>query len=436
MKQFIYKGFFFTLLAAGIAGCGKDFANPGATPVNSALTTSTGLTGVSVGLQKQYSVGRQSSLYNLVTANGFTSFELSLRNEGNVDEFNLSKGGINVDGNNNIVGNLWTNSLKIIFDANNVINNAPNLGDKGYASGLIAYASIYKAMAYGNLSMFWEQIPADIGTNVSFITRSQGIDIAIKTIDDALSAVAANAISAQFLTNLPTGMEIPNTLQALKARYLLFKGDYPGALAAANLVNLNVKSVMSFDAVSPNPIFNVSTATNNVFQVIDSTFGLSETLRPEMSDGRVNFFMSLNTTIAPRWRIKGFGAELATAWPVYVPGEMTLIKAEAYARAAGGGSLPDAIVELNRVRTKKPADDPFGIGADIGPYAGAITQSAILTEIYRQRAIELYMQGFKMEDMRRFERSNVPNEEKRRNFFPYPFRERDNNPNTPSDPAF
>lgn len=435
MKHKIIKGFLLTSLVLSLAGCGKNFDNPGATPVDNALTSSTGLTGIAVGVQKQYSVGRQSALYNLVTANGFTTFELSLRNEGNVDEFNLSKGGVNVDGNNGVLGNLWSSSLKVIFDANNVINNAPNLGDKNYASGLIAYASIFKAMALGNLSMFWEQVPGSIGTNVSFISRAEGFAQAIATIDAALAAIAANPISNQFLTNIPAGIEIPNTLQALKARYSLFAGNYPAALTAANAVNLASKSTMNFDAVSPNPIFNVATATNNVFQVIDSTFGLPEALRPDMSDGRVAFYMSLNTTIAPRWRIKGFGAELATPWAIYVPGEMTLIKAEAHARA-GAGSLPDAIVELNKILTKTSATDPFGIGANQGPYAGAVTQEAVLTEIYRQRALELYMQGFKLEDMRRFNRSNEPNVEKKRNFFPYPFRERDNNPNTPSDPNF
>ncbi len=433
MKKNINKGFLVASLVVVLAGCSKNFTDPGTTPFDDALSNSTGLTGVAIGLQKQYSVGRQSSLYNLVTANGFSSFELSLRNEGNVDEFNLSKGGVNLDGNNNVIGNLWTNSLKIIFDADNVITNADKLGDKGYAAGLIGYATIFKAMALGNLSMFWEQIPASIGENAGFIGRGEGFTKAVQAIDNALAAIAANPISNQFLTNLPAGMEIPNTLQALKARYSLFKEDYPTALTAANAVDLTRRSTMNFDAVSPNPIFNVATATNNVFQVIDSTFGLPIPLRPEMSDGRVEFYMSLEPAIAPRWRIDGFGDSLGRPWPIYVPGEIMLIKAEVYAR---GDEFPNAIVELNRVRTKTAAEDPFGIGADIAPYAGAISRDALLTEIYRQRAIELYMQGFRLEDMRRFNRPGEPNVEKRRNFFPYPFRERDNNPNTPADPAF
>lgn len=435
MKQSKYIIFLF---ATGLAlsSCKKNFTNPGETLRNDALSTSVGLTGVAVGVQKQFSVNRTSPLYNVVTANGFSTFELRLQNAGNTDEFNLSVGGINVDGNNGVLGNLWAQNLKVIFDANNVINNAANLGDQAYASGLIAYASIFKALSYGNLSMYWEQIPDTIGLNVGFNERTLGFQKAISSINYGLSAIAANPMSAAFLSNLPAGMEIPNTLQALKARYLLFSGDYDGALAAANLVDLSKKSTMNFDAVSPNPIFNVATATNNVFQVLDSTFGLPETLAPVPTDKRITFYMSINETVAPRWRIKGFGAAQDTPWPIYLPGEITLIKAECYMRKTGGASVPDAVVALNQILTKEPADDVFGIGADLPPYAGAITETALLTEIYRQRCIELYMQGFKMEDMRRFERSNDPNVEKKRNFFPYPFRERDNNSNTPADPAF
>jgi hypothetical protein len=247
--------------------------------------------------------------------------------------------------------------------------------------------------------------------------------------------MTADPVSAQFLTNLPTGIELANTLQALKARYLLFSGDYVGALAAANAVDLAVKSTMNFDAVTPNPIFTVSTSTNNVFQVLDSTFGLPPALAPDAGDQRIPFYMTVNPTIAPRWRINGFASSLSSSWPIYLPSEMTLIKAECYARQAPP-NLVNAIIELNKIRTKTAGTDPFGLGANTAVYAGAVNQTAILTEIYRQRCIELYMQGFKLEDSRRFERPMTPNVEKRRNFFPYPFRERDNNPNTPADPAF
>jgi hypothetical protein len=435
MKRLYKLSFLILASTALFVGCKKDYDNPNDATQEQTLSSPVGLTGVAVGLQKAYSNGRAGSLYNLICANGFSSFELSNRNTGNVDETNLFNGGIAVDGNNSVLGNLWASNLKVIYDANNVINNAANLGDKSYASGLIAYATIFKALAYGGLAEFWEQVPDTVGVGLqpTFMNRTAAYSKAIAAIDKAQATIAANAISADFLSRIPAGIEIPNTLNALEARYQLFNGNYPAALAAANSVSLTVRSEMRFDAITPNPIFNVSTATNNVFQVKDTTFGLPTALRPVAADKRIGFYMVLNTAAAPRWRINGFGAALTTAWPLYLPGEITLIKSECLARA---NNLSGAVVELDKILTKKAAGDVYGIGADLTAYSGANTQSAILEEIYRNRCIELYMQGWKMEDMRRFGRSNTPNAEKNRNFYPYPFRERDNNPNTPQDPSF
>ncbi|MEO8765175.1 MAG: RagB/SusD family nutrient uptake outer membrane protein, partial [Ginsengibacter sp.] len=318
------------------------------------------------------------------------------------------------------------------FDADRIIDASSALPDQAYASGLIGYVSIYKALSLGSLAMFWDKVPDTVGTNVTFSDRNTGYTKAIAVIDRALSIIQATPISASFTGNIPAGTDIVNTLNALKARYALYSGNYDAALAAANLVDLTKKSTMNFDAVSINPVYETATSTNNVFQPVDSTFGLPEDQRPSLTDKRVQFYTTINSTVAPRFRVGGFGLAAATPWPYYLPGEITLIKAEAYARQASP-DLGNAVIALNNVITKKPADDPFGIGADEPVYAGPTTQEGILDEIYRQRCIELFMSGLKLEDMRRFAR---PLTERKRNFFPYPFRERDNNPNTPPDPAF
>ncbi|GAO43642.1 RagB/SusD family nutrient uptake outer membrane protein [Flavihumibacter petaseus] len=430
--------FAFLVVATSVMpGCKKDFSNPNAAPEDEVFTSARGMTAVGVGLQRKYSYSRAGDVYNIVTANGFTTNELLLMNAGNTAEAQLSVGGTAVDPTNTILANIWANGSKIILDANRIITAAPTITDPNYVSALTGYATIFKAQALGSLAMFWEKVPDTSGIlQVTFSDRMLGYQRAIASIDKALALIAADSISANFALNIPPGTNIKQTLLALKARYAVFSGDWDNALAAANAVDLTVKSTMNFDGASPNPIFETATATNNVYQVIDSTFGLPEGLRPENSDKRVQFYTLLNTQLSPdkpvppRFRINGFGVATATSYPYYVPGEMTLIKAEVYARK---NQLPDAIAEINKIRTKKAADDPFGIGADESPYAGAVTQDAVLTEIYRQRCIELYMQGFKLEDSRRFDR---PIAEKKRNFFPYPFAERDNNSNTPPDPLF
>ena len=419
----------FLLGVISLAGCKKDFVNPNAPTTDQVFSSARGLVGVNIGNQRTYALGGASVVYGTTTANAFTTNEVILMNSGNTAEFQFSKGGASVDATNTILASIWTNANKVIYDANSVITAAANLNDKAYASGLIAHASILKALALGNLSMLWEKVPAGIGANVSFVERMTGYSNAIATIDNALATISANAISATYSSDAVSGIDYVNTLYALKARYLLFSGKNAEALAAANLVDLTKKSTFNYDAVSTNPIFTVATATNNVYQPIDSTLGLPTALAPTAGDGRIAFYTAINATVAPRFRINGFWNATTAAIPVYLPSEITLIKAEAYARTS---DLTSALTELNKVITKTAAADPFKIGAGLAA-STASTSDAILTEIYKNRCIELYMSGLKLEDTRRFARANT---EKKRNFFPYPFKERDGNINTPADPTF
>jgi hypothetical protein len=434
MKKKIIKILLYGLSALVLLfqeSCKKDYLNPNAAPDQLAFSSAQGMTGVAVGLQRVYTAGRASSLYNRVTINGLLTNEMTVLNQGNTGEYQLQLGSLpSVDGTNTLLGGLWTTSNKIIYDAERVIAAAQTLGDKNYASGLIAYASIFEALALGDLSEFWEKVPATVGTNVTFIDRSQGYAKAITIINNALTAISTNAISPTFLLNIPTGIDISNTLHALKARFSMASGNYATALSEANLASLTIKSQFNFSSVNLNPIYETHTSTNNVCGAINqTTLGLPAGLQPDPNDQRLSFY----TTGAYASKIKGF-APLATptnSWPVYLPGEMTLIKAEAYARQATP-DLVNALIELNKIQTKTPASDPYGVGANLPAYA-PLTQAQILDEIYKHRCIELYMSGLKIEDMRRFGR---PNSERKRNLLPYPFLERDNNPNTPPDPAF
>ena len=106
-----------------------------------------------------------------------------------------------------------------------------------------------------------------------------------------------------------------------------------------------------------------------------------------------------------------------------------LIKAECYAQT---NDLANGYLQLNNVLTKTPAADLFGVGAAL-PAAAVVSQSDLLSQIYQNRCIELYMSGLKLADEKRF---NRPTTERKRSYFPYPFVERNANPNTPADPAF
>ena len=75
------------------AGCKKDFSDPNRATQEQVFSSPKGLTGAAVGLQRVYTLGRGSTLYNLVTINGLTTNELIVVNPGNTAEVQLAAGG-------------------------------------------------------------------------------------------------------------------------------------------------------------------------------------------------------------------------------------------------------------------------------------------------------------------------------------------------------
>lgn len=436
-----------------LSSCKKDFPIITGATTDQTFSNPRAVTAVVTGLQRTYS---RSVLLSMCDANSLVTNETFLVNVGNLSEAQLTAGGASVDNSNALLGNFWATANKVIYDANNAINAAsgnkfaapPALGGNGYASGVLAYATVYKALALGTLSQFWEKVPDTVGvgigtaTGATFSARNIGFTKAIAAIDNALAAIAANPISSVFDDDLPVGLKrtvttetpgvnLVNILYALKARYSLFIGDYNGALAAMGNVNLAKALAFNYEAANPNPVFQSFTSTNNVIQPLDSTLGLPPSIAPSLIDARVGQYTTISAS--PRFRFNGFWNGSTKTIPIYTPDEMRLIRAECLLRQA----VPDPVTAqsiLDGILKQAPAADVFGIAANIpAGYVGLSDVNSLLTEVYRNRCIELYFSGLKLEDMRRF---NRPVAEMKRKFFPYPLAERNNNTNTPPDPAF
>jgi len=421
-------------LLVSLASCKKNYTDPSGPSSSQALSSPNALTDVAVGLQNWYTAGRGGLVYNTITADGLLTNQLYCVNAGNTDEAQLGNGGAAVLNTNGMVTGIWTVSNKIIYDANRVLGQVSKVvADKNYASGLTAYTSIWKAMAIADMATFFDHVPAGVGSptsdsSVSFETSAQGYQDALKVINDALAAIAANPVSSTFLANTPNTVDLTNTLYALKARYSLFVGNYADALSAAQAVNRSVKSVFGYNSVVTNPIFSLATSTNNIFQPIDSTMGLPVGLQPDAGDKREPFYIAIGAN--PRYRLNGFFNTTTAPIPVYLPGEMMLIMAESYTRQ---GDLVNGANWLDSVVLKTPAKDPFGVGAGLTTPVTYTDQTDLLNQIYKHRAIELFMSGLRLADERRFAR---PVAERKRTWLPYPFVERNGNSNTPPDPAF
>lgn len=416
------------LTAGSLAACKKDYTNPNAPTDAQVFSNADGLTKVVVGIKQRWAVNGVgvSSLYQAISSAGLSTGELTVLNAGNADLAQLQNGGSNLAPNNGVLNSFWTTANIVNSEATKVINNVGNITDASYRNAVQAYAHLYKALAIGTLAQFWERVPVSTGDNATYSTRLEALAAATKLLDDAAALIGTNPLPAAFLSQVGNEIDVRNTLLALAARFYLMAGNNDLAIARANAVNLTVRSIYFYNTLNPNPVFRSSLITNNVYGIVND-FGLSGALAPDPADRRIAFFLTRNASNG-----SGFFRDDATAIPIFQPGEMLLIQAEAHARR---NDLPTAINFLNQVLTK--TTDAFGVGAGLPAYSGAQTQAAVLQEIYKNRCIEMYMSGMKLEDSRRFGRPGPgqTGAERTRNFYPYPQQERDGNPNTPADPA-
>jgi starch-binding outer membrane protein, SusD/RagB family len=429
------------LLALPLAACDTTIeSNPNAATEQQVLTSTDGLLGLAVGTRRAFAVGPTSCLYNAFVADELSTRGLYVINTGNGDLAAVETGRGTLGPSNAITTNLFTGCSFVLKDAGLLIANAGNIQDASTQASVKVYGQLFKALAIGTMAAFYQQVPTSTvtaaeflaGTRAGFKPRADALREAIALLRDAQNTLngIGGAPSATFTARVGSSIDLKNTLSALIARYSLMVGDYDAAIAAAQAVDLTKRSTFTYDAQNPNPLFRSGFVSANVVGGV-AAFGLPTALAPEAADARTAFYLgNANTTV----RVSGFFRSDTDAIPVYLPGEMILIMAEAYARK---NDLANAVTQLNRVRTKTAAQDAFGVGAGLPAYSGAQTQAAILTEIYRQRVIELYLQGLRLEDARRFGRpgpsSATP--ERNRTFYPFPQTERDNNASTPADPT-
>lgn len=420
-------------IAFFVMSCTDEYDNPSTASQDQVVSDVNGLIYLVNGLQYKYSVGGISPAYAAPSTSGLLTNELTVLNAGNTNELQLSQGGASIQGNNSILTNLWNQSNLVKSNADIIFNNLNIVQDQGTKGAIQAHASIFKALSLGTIAAFWEQAPLSVEKNATFTSRLAILNEAITVLESAKAELAKAPVPASFTAAVPVGIDYPNTLNALIARYALMAGDYEKALSAANSVSLDVtvRSLMAHDEVSPNALHFSSFAARNNTEPTNAQFSLPASLQTSAADKRITFFFT-NTTGVNRGKASFFASN-ATSVPIYRPGEIMLIKAEASVRKASP-DLTTAVAELNKVLTKKAAGDALAIGADLPAYSGdPVSSAAILEEIYKQRCIELYLSGLRFEDSRRFGRPT--SERGNRNYLPYPFSERDNNTNTPADPA-
>ncbi|RZK47046.1 MAG: hypothetical protein EOO94_01515, partial [Pedobacter sp.] len=387
---------FLVLIILG-SGCVKlDYENPNGPTDTQVLTSREGLLTLSIGMKQYYSTtGLQALLINP----GVTSRELrGITTFTNVLE--LEAGGTALPTFNGNVLALWSSMLRTMGMADDLLNNADEVlaTDNATRTGVIAFASLFKAMAISGLSTGFEQFPVQTDEDgaATFVTRQAALEAAIALLNNAVTSLAATPPSAEFNTRVAgTDLVLIDCINAYRARINMMLGKYAESLTAANAVNLTSKSQFVYNSQSPNPVYQQSTVAANYKP--RSNFGLPSAL-VEAGDARLNFY--LGTPDIPVGgetlkTLKGFFDDITKPIPVYLPDEVKLLKAEAILRSSG--PLADAVTQINLVRTQS-SGDPFNVYANLPAYSGAVTRDALLVEVYRQRSAELFLQGLRLED--------------------------------------
>lgn len=317
-------------------------------------------------------------------------------------------------------GDHWAEEYAAIRSANDllaVIGTASALtaeeqsSVRGYAHTLQAYNFMIILDAHTQ-----DQIPIDVGTDVTappapFATNAAAWAQVISLLDGAVTELQSGGSAFPF--SLPSGFNGFNTPatfllfnRALRARVAVYRGDFAGALTFLGQSFLNpagaleVGVYMDFSAGAgdlPNPLA--------LDPQVGENFG-HPSLRTQaqiQSDG-VSLDRRFLTKLVTRPQRSAGTPQVLTSdlgWirypspnspiPLIKNEELILLRAEAN---IGLGNLVPAVADIDSVRIKS---------GGLLPYAGVVSQPALLTELlYNKRYSLMYEGGHSWIDYRRY----------------------------------
>ncbi|HEX8392916.1 MAG TPA: RagB/SusD family nutrient uptake outer membrane protein [Longimicrobium sp.] len=436
-RTWVPRGAALAAIAASAAACDLDLTDPNAPGEDEVLNSPQLVLTTAIGLQAQYA----ENVHIFVRAPALLTDEWGTRPIALEADRSLVVG--NIDPGYGVVSDPFAAAYRIARTADLLIEAAPRvqLGTE-LRVGTTALARTIKAMAIGNLTTQYQELPVNFDTaGAPPVPRDQVRDSVIAMLELARAEVgtltdaqliafnnAVNLSSAGLTGGTSTirGISLRNTINAMLARYYLFDGQYQQAIDAAARVNLAVPSVITYPNPGVNPIFNYGFSLNYVgtrksfFTEAETRLGGDK--RPAYWANRGAGVAGVPDSVFAFRRYGGRNDE----FPLYLPDEMRLIQAEAYARL---NQLAPARALINAVRTQctSTVDEPTACFS--GPLTDAelATQAQVLTQILYERRYELYAQGLRLEDVRRL-REFTP-KRPTADFLPYPASECQRNPN-------
>jgi len=449
---------FFAL--AYLPGCDKDLSNINNSPnaVNEAnVKTITGQQAVVVGLQAiagDWYSGDRSRLLSVWTRQMCAPTGLGRPQPAAWNTYATDRSINSPDDYN------WFNGYHVVKLANDIIDNAPSAGlPTGTQNLYMGMARFYKALALGELAAMYGDIPIDIHPVFpTFVGQVAAYAEVQSQLSQAIAhfqgGTTADARDLNFGGDAPAAARWIAACYSLEARYFMHTLDYANALTAAN----------SGISASANVVSGVWTTTTGEYApwghwtlteageplrsnkyYVDMLYGKGTT-DSLSTDTRRAAYLAIRSGATKivgydvYGDLGGVGDELTPTraaglvkygtynarFPLISYQENLLVRSEANARQTG---IAAGLADLNTIRTGAALTSK--LATDFASVA------AFITEVQKQKYIQLQLEGQCYHDMRRVNktdgtplyRTGIPYR------WLYPESETVANPNVPADPA-
>ena len=330
----------------------------------------------------------------------------------------LGAGTAVLDNNTFYITRPWAERYRVVRNANILIEALGNTPDaafspaeraaiRGYAQTIIGYQLLLNA----NLT-FQNGLRVDVAGDEPgpLVDYGQGLSAIASTLNDAQSQLDQAGETLPFgLSEGFSGFDTPAGLsqvnRALAARVAAYESDFPRVLtlledsfidtgaplsegvyhafstAPGDQVNpWFINPQQSGELIAAQPDFVEDIARDDAGTIIDERF--SKVVQREDTFEQVG--------LRSEWGFFVYKTQTSPI-PIIRNGELILLRAEARIQT---GALNDAVADLNVIRN----------AAGLPDYDGPVTEAALTDEMLRQRRYELYGEGHRWIDMRRYDR--------------------------------
>jgi len=405
-KNILQLGWPFLFLVILLGGCKKDFGN-----LNNATVedfTSNATTGELNNLVSGTESGMRTNLALYLDDVGTIGRELyhfSTSEPRYVTDL-LGANAATLSNSNFYITNPWASRYQVVKNCNILIQAATNskLITAAQRSGYLGFARTIKAyqllLLLNLVDTNGVRIDVADPDHLGPLVPPAGALAAISSLlDSAKSDLGSAAVAFKLagFGNFSDAAGLLKVNRALAARVDVYRQNWASALTDLNQSFFGLQA--SF-ATGVYHVFGTGTGDQlNTFFIPQNQTGELRVAHPSFAadisagDDRISkatlrqSVASLNGLSSNRdiWVYTSGTA----AVPIIRNEELILIYAEANIQLT---DFPDAVVALNAIR----------VAHNLGPYAGAVSKSALLTEMLNQRRFSLYCEGHRWVDLRRY----------------------------------